>query len=192
MMQSSNNLILGEFRRTVDDRFRLSIPLELVEKWPDSGDPTSPNESLGVDARSETADRDQAPSVAVDRHDYMLAKERPGCVSLWRGGDWQEHLAAGIRVVQSKLEAGRLGDRLAQVQTLGRLLSTRQRPVRLAGRGRLVIPEGFREFLGVDPGAEVLVIGAAVCVEIWQPDAWKDCLNDDIPRFGSLLDDLSR
>ena len=121
----------------------------------------------------------------------MLAKERPGCLSLWQGGDWQEHLEAGIRVVESKLQAGRLGDRLAQVQTLGRLLSTRQRPVQLAGRGRLVIPEGFREFLGADPGTEVMVIGAAVCIEIWQPESWKNCLNDEIPRFGSLLDDLS-
>ncbi len=87
--------------------------------------------------------------------------------------------------------AGRLGDRLAQVQTLGRLLSTRQRPVQLAGRGRLLIPEGFREFLGVEPAAEVLVVGAAVCIEIWHPQAWKECLHEEIPRFGHLLDELS-
>jgi MraZ protein len=105
--------------------------------------------------------------------------------------DWQSHLEAGIRVVETKLSAGRLGDRLAQVQTLGRLLSTRQRNVQLAGRGRLVIPEGYREFLGAEPGAEVLVIGAAVCIEIWQLEAWRTCLKDDIPRFGDLLDQLS-
>ena len=98
---------------------------------------------------------------------------------------------AGIQVVQSKLLAGRLGDRLAQVQTLGRLLSTRHRSVQLAGRGRLLIPEGFREFLGVEAGAEVLVVGAAVCIEIWQPEAWKHCLNDEIPQFSRLLDELS-
>jgi MraZ protein len=121
----------------------------------------------------------------------VLAKERPGCLSLWRGGDWQEYLTAGIRVVESKLQAGRLGDRLAQVQTFGRLLSTRHRTVQLAGRGRLVIPEGFREFLGAEPGTEVLVVGAAVCIEIWQLEAWRSCLNDEIPRFSSLLDELS-
>ena len=37
-------------------------------------------------------------------------------------------------------------ENMERVQMLGRLLSTRHRNVRLAGRGRLVIPEGFRIF----------------------------------------------
>jgi MraZ protein len=168
MAQSDSSLILGEYRRVLDDRFRLSIPLELLERW-DVGE----------------------GSAEADRADGVLVKERPGCLSLWRGGDWKQHLEAGIRVVESKLQAGRLGDRLGQVQTLGRLLSTRHRPVQLAGRGRLVIPEGYREFLAAEAGTEVLVVGAAVCIEIWQPEAWRQCLNDEIPRFVSLLDDLS-
>jgi MraZ protein len=74
---------------------------------------------------------------------------------------------------------------------LGRLLSTRHREVKLAGRGRLAIPEGFREFLGGEPNSEVMVIGAAVCIEIWRPEAWLACLNDQIPQFSQILDDLS-
>ena len=45
----------------------------------------------------------------------------------------------------------------------------------LKGRGRLLLPEAFRRFLGVDrdpPENEVMVVGAAVCVEIWKPAAW--------------------
>ena len=49
--------------------------------------------------------------------------------------------------------------RSQKYRLLGRLLSTRHRTVQLAGRGRLLIPEGFREFLGVEPNGEALFWG---------------------------------
>jgi MraZ protein len=55
----------------------------------------------------------------------------------------------------------------------------------------LLIPEGFREFLGVEPGGEILVVGAAVCIEIWQPAAWLAYLKGRMPRFRRLFDRLS-
>jgi MraZ protein len=54
-----------------------------------------------------------------------------------------------------------------------------------------VIPEGFREFLGVEPGSEVIVVGAAVCVELWRPSAWFSHLETNIPEFRSLFEQLS-
>ena len=65
----------------------------------------------------------------------------------------------GVELIKRKMQAGKLEGRIGQVQLLGRLLSTRHKPVQLAGRGRLLIPEGFRQFLGVEPGGEVLVLG---------------------------------
>ncbi len=55
-MSESGEFILGEFHRTLDDRWRLSIPSQLAE-------------SLAAEC--------------------ILAKERPGCVSLWSGPTWQ-------------------------------------------------------------------------------------------------------
>ena len=80
---------------------------------------------------------------------------------------------------------------LAYVQLLGRLLSTRHREVQIAGRGRLSIPEGFREFLGIEENGEAIVVGAAVCVEIWRPDAWINYLDEQIPQFGNLVEQLA-
>ncbi|MEM1062305.1 MAG: division/cell wall cluster transcriptional repressor MraZ, partial [Planctomycetota bacterium] len=60
-----------------------------------------------------------------------------------------------------------------------------------ANRSRLLIPEGFREFLGVPGGGDVIVVGAAVCVEIWNPEAWLDQLRVDMPEFGTLFRELS-
>lgn len=154
-------LILGETSRTVDERFRLTMPPELVEL------------------------------LAAEDGRCILAKERPGCLSLWNTAQWKTRLDAGVRLVESKIEAGRLEGRMEEVQRLGRLLSTRQQEVQLAGRGRLVVPEGFREFLGVEPGGETMVVGAAVCVEIWDPEKWTSYVGAEMPAFRQLLDQLS-
>ena len=154
-------LILGESTRTLDPRYRLSIPPELAELLvPEGGE-------------------------------CILAKERPGCLSLWNVATWQGRLDAGIQLVESKIEAGRLEGRVEEVQRLGRLLSTRHRQVQLAGRSRLVVPEGFREFLSVEPGSDAMVVGAAVCVEIWHPEKWSEYVGGEIPAFRQLLDQLS-
>jgi MraZ protein len=87
--------------------------------------------------------------------------------------------------------AGRLDGRVEDVQVLGRLLSTRQTSIKLAGRSRLVLPEGFREFLGVEPGGEVLVVGAALCVELWRPERWFAYVEEQMPGFRRLFDNLS-
>lgn len=157
----SGGLILGEFRRTVDERFRISVPAELTGLF-DS-----------------------------DEGNCILAKERTGSLSLWNSKQWKSKLDAAVRLVQAKIEAGRLDGRIDEVQRLGRLLSTRHREVQLAGRSRLILPEGFREFLGVEPGGEVLLVGAGVCIEIWRPDAWRNYLEQQMPEFGTLLDQLS-
>ncbi len=164
MSASKDSLILGEFPRTLDERFRISVPSELTAVW----------------AGEET-----------ERLECVLAKERPGCLSLWHAPAWQTQLESSLDVVRSKWTAGRLGDRLAQMQTLGRLLSARHRPIQLAGRGRLVVPEGFREFLAAEPGSEVMIVGAAICIEIWQREAWLRCLQEEIPQFTKILDELS-
>lgn len=160
-MPDAGDFIFGEAARSLDERYRLSIPAEMAEPL------------LG-----------ESP-------DCILAKERLGCLSLWSVALWQAKLDVGIELVQSKMRAGRLEGRIEEVQRLGRLLSTRHRQVQLAGRGRLVIPEGFREFLGVEPGGEVVVIGAAVCIEIWNPSHWLTHLEDHMPEFRQLFDTLA-
>ena len=160
-MNGGADFIQGEFRRSLDDRYRLSIPGELA-------DPLTRNSDA-----------------------CNLAKEQPGCLSLWNAPAWRDRLDSGVQVVHSKMLSGRLAGRLDEVQVLGRLLSSRHKEVQLTGRGRLLIPEGFREFLGVEPGGAVMVVGAAVCIEIWHPDQWLEDLRHRMPQFGKLLDDLA-
>ena len=71
--------------------------------------------------------------------ELILAKERPGCLSLWNAALWQSHLDANLEVLRGKLRGGKLEGRMGQVQMLGRLLSSRHKTVELAGRGRLLV-----------------------------------------------------
>lgn len=160
-MPDSHELILGEFQRTFDERYRVTIPTELMT------------------------------ALGGDESNCILAKERPGCLSLWNAATWESRLKAGVDLVEAKLKAGKLEGRWQQVQLLGRLLSTRHRTVQLGARGRLIVPEGFREFLHAEPGSDVMFVGAAVCVEIWNLKAWLEHLESRMPKFRRLLDRLS-
>jgi transcriptional regulator MraZ len=160
-MSVSSQFIHGEFIRTLDERFRLSIPQELLD------------------------------SLAAANNNCMLVKERPGCLSLWPADVWIQRSQAAIELIHAKLRAGKLQDRLPEVQHLGRLLSTRHKPVQLAGRGRLLISEGFREFLQIAAGGECAIIGAAVCIEIWNPASWRAHLETELPSFQTLFEKLA-
>ncbi|MBN1590317.1 MAG: division/cell wall cluster transcriptional repressor MraZ [Pirellulales bacterium] len=160
-MSVDQNFIIGEFKRVLDERFRLSIPSELADQ------------------------------LTAESPRCTLTKERVGCLGLWNAEIWQAKLRADVELVKGKLAAGKLGDQVGRLQLLGRLLSTRDTEVSLAGRGRLLVPEGFREFLGVEPGGEVMVVGAGVSIEIWNPAAWIKYVEQRMPKFRTLLNRLS-
>ena len=159
-MPAPETFIQGEFKRSIDDRFRLTLPPDL------------------------------AHAVTDESGNTIITKERYGCLSLWKADQWQDRLNRGVDVIRSKIDAGSLEQRWSEVQRLGRLLSTRSRTVQIANRSRLVIPEGFREFLDQPPGAEVMIVGAVICVEIWNPTAWLETLRDEMPEFGNMFKEL--
>lgn len=157
----SETLLTGEFKRSLDDRYRLTLPAEF------------------------------AHAVTDDEGETIVAKERAGCLSLWRAEAWQKRIDNGVSLIEQKIEAGRMEQRWSDVQRLGRLLSTRYRTVKLANRSRLLVPEGFREFLEVGPGQDVMLVGAVICVEVWNPAAWLELLKQEMPEFGRLFQELA-
>ncbi len=158
---SSDLFICGEHKRTLDERFRVSLPPDFAE------------------------------SVTDEAGESILVKEQYGCLSLWGAATWQQRLNAGVSIIQQKIQAGRMEHKWNEVQRLGRLLSTRQRTIKLANRSRVLIPEGYRQFLDVEPNQELMLVGAVVCVEIWNPNAWIEKLHQDMPDFNTLFRELS-
>ena len=161
-MNADPKFILGEFNRTLDERFRISIPTEMSDL------------------------------LTQNSNECVIAKERPGCLSLWNAAQWQEKMKNGMEIIEKKIVGGRLEGKIDDIQMLGRLLSTRHKEVQMAGRGRLVLPEGFRNFLGVEPGGEVVIVGAVLCVELWNPTQWKNYLDGQMPGFRKIFEELSQ
>lgn len=161
MSPQPDAFLSGEWKRTIDDRHRITLPAEV------------------------------ATAITDDSGETIVTKERYGCLSLWRASDWQERLDQGVSLIQQKIQSGRMEQRWSEVQRLGRLLSTRNRTVKLANRSRLLVPEGYREFLDVPSGGEVILVGAVICLEIWNPAAWIETLRDDMPEFRSMFETLS-
>lgn len=159
-MPEPDIFIQGELRRTIDDRFRITLPVEMAQ------------------------------AIADDKGNTIIAKERYGCLSLWKPSDWTARIDSGVEVIKSKIRAGAMAQRWGEVQRLGRLLSTRSRTVQLANRSRLLLPEGFRELLDVPVGNDVMLVGAVVCVEIWKLDAWLETQKQDMPEFGTMFKEL--
>lgn len=154
--------LIGEVRRTIDERFRVSLPKEM------------------------------AVAVTDDAGKTVCVKERLGCLSLWPAKEWNRRFQAGFSVIEQKIRSERLQDRWSEVQRLGRLVSTRSCELKLANRSRLLVPDSFRDFLGVNANEEVVVVGAVVCVELWSPASWLDQLRDDMPGFNELFSSLSQ
>lgn len=157
----TSKLVIGEVARSLDDRFRLSLPTELLEQ------------------------------LGAENGKCVLAKQQKGCLSLWTASAWSSRLSEELGLIEQKLSARRLDTRLEELQRFGRLLSTRHREVQLGGRGRLVLPEGFREFLGAEAGGHVMIVGAAVCIEIWELSCWQGILSEQMPEFDRLLESLA-
>ncbi|MCL2004814.1 MAG: division/cell wall cluster transcriptional repressor MraZ [Planctomycetaceae bacterium] len=159
-MVETKKLITGEFSRTLDDRYRLSLPDEFKDVFkPEAGK-------------------------------CVIVKENPGHLSLWDETTWKQHHDTRVEMVLQRLNAGYLGQNMPDIQRFGRLLSTRHRHIQLADKARFLLPEGFRDFLAVEPKQEVMLIGASFCIEIWHPKKWISYIEGDMPQFGDLLESL--
>ncbi len=159
-MPHSQTLILGEAVRKLDERYRIALPSTLSQP------------------------------LAAESSDCVIAKEQPGCLSLWNAAVWHARQEANLQVIQTKLLAGRLDRQLGELQQLGRLLSTRHVSTPITGRNRILVPDGFRQFLGVDRGEDVVLLGAAVCVEFWNPAQLHTHVGEEMPRFQQLFERL--
>lgn len=161
-MAVGDQFIVGEFVRKIDERHRITLPPELAD-------------ALGADEDARC----------------MLVKERYGSLSIWSMDAWKQKVESGIDVVRAKMQAGRLSEQVHEVQRFARLLSTRATEVEIKGRGRFVVPAGFRQFLAVKPGKDCVAVGAGVCVELWHPTAWRMYLKAELPQFKDLFEELS-
>jgi MraZ protein len=160
-MPETKEFLTGEYSRKIDERFRLTLPTEFDKAF------------------------------KPESGKCVIAKESLGCLSLWDEEVWKSNLDKRIGMVMERWKMGDLGRNTPDVQRFGRMLSTRHKEIKIDSKARLLLPEGFREFLAVEEGKDVMVVGAGVCLELWQPAKWSKYIEGDISQFGTLLETLS-
>ncbi len=94
--------------------------------------------------------------------------------------------------IYTPLEWSRLENQLAvlpafsqRVKGLTRLLMSRAADCDLDLQGRILLPPGLRQSVGLERDA--VVVGVLNRIEVWRPDAWQRFLEDS----ERLLDDVS-
>lgn len=144
-----------------------------------------------LDAKSRlTLPEPLQPVAAAWDGQCKVVKERPGALSLWSPDHVDEGLDAAIDAALKKYEARRNQNLLEDLMVLGRLRSTRETTAKLDGRARLTIPQAFREFLGVEPEGQAMVVAATVCIEIWRPEAWVAFVEERIADYRRISETL--
>jgi MraZ protein len=78
------------------------------------------------------------------------------------------------------------------IQRFGRLYASRLVAAELGASGQLTIPDEFRAGVVEHGGGDVIVVAAAVCIEIWSPAAWQDHLANHGNEFWEVVAELSR
>lgn len=91
----------------------------------------------------------------------VVSRWMEGCLSLMTRDRFQE-IADGVRQRSHNLDAGR---------HYSRLLFARASEEQVDRQGRLSIPQGLREWAGLE--GEVVLAGVSDHVEIWAPAAWE-------------------
>jgi MraZ protein len=94
--------------------------------------------------------------------EIVITKSPDGCLSVLPKADFERQ--AEVMRNEATDAAGRRRLRIfssqAELQTLDKA-------------GRLMVSEGLRHFGGLEPGAEVAVIGNYDHIEFWNPQAWQ-------------------
>lgn len=148
-----------------------------------------------VDAHRRLTVRDPlAETLKAWQGESWLVKERPGALSLWPPDSKEEdRLETQLNdLIVSKMQHDLYRDRMGELLAFGRLMSTRRTQIELKGGPRLLLPKEFCDFLGVEAGGKVYVVGAAVCLEIWRPDAWVAFVEERIGDFRQMFDQLTK
>ena len=160
---------------------------------------TSPNQLRGLrleatcrlDSKSRLTLPEPLPEVVARWNGACtVIKERPGALSLWPTTREPDGVDGLIEAAMKKMEVRSSQNLLEDLMVLGRLRSTRETTAKIDGRARFTIPQTFREFLGVEPEGNAIVVAATVCIEMWRPQAWIEFVEQKIGEYLRLSETI--
>jgi MraZ protein len=109
---------------------------------------------------------------AVDQQFTMTAGP-DGCLMLLDRVSWE---AMAKRFAQAPM--GNL-----QVRTTRRLFLGHAEEIAPDKAGRIVLPDALRRYAKIEPGAEVVLVGAGDWIEVWSAKRWDELMDGSQPEL---------
>ena len=102
-----------------------------------------------------------------------VSLQHEGCLALWTPDEFDNRMAE----MEEKARTGAMGRNEARVW------AARSFQVDVDGQGRILIPPRLREFARLESEAPVIITGAIDRVELWDPQAWEERVQEQEQRY---------
>jgi len=108
---------------------------------------------------------------------FIMTRGFDGCVFVFTTERWQQ--------LGEKFENGATFDR--KKMALQRFLYSAASEVTPDNQGRVAIPQDLREWAGIEPNSEVVIMGCANRVEIWAKTRFERLMDEALSNSAELM-----
>lgn len=96
---------------------------------------------------------------------FMKMPEK--CLALFPQKAWEQEFGKYLSGSNASLPGN------ADYRELSRLIASRSTDAKIGVQGRVAIPEGYREYIGIQTSENIVITGAGDRLEIWSEEEWK-------------------
>lgn len=114
-----------------------------------------------------------------------LMKMPERCLALYPHIFWNEEFGRYLDFVKSKMPGN------AKYRAYTRLIASNSYETKIGAQGRVALTDSHKEYIGVEGGGNVVVVGAGERIEIWSEEAWEQQQGEDMAQFHNLLEDVA-
>jgi MraZ protein len=116
----------------------------------------------------------------------VLMRMPERCVAIYPQKFWQKEFGKYLESVKAKMPGN------AKYRTFTRMIASNSFETKIGAQGRVALTDVHKEFLGIEAGGNVVIVGAGERIEIWSEDEWRQQQGKELEGFYDLLEDVSK
>jgi len=107
------------------------------------------------------------------------------CLAIYPHRFWNKEFGKYLEFAKSKMPGN------ARYRAYTRLIASNSFETKIGAQGRVALTETHKEYLGVEGGQNLVVVGAGERIELWSEAAWKKQQEQDMGSFHDLLESVA-
>lgn len=115
----------------------------------------------------------------------VMMKMPEQCLAIYPAKVWQAEFE---RILSA---SGPAMPGTADYRALTRILGANSMETIVGAQGRVAVPDLFRAYLGVEPGENLVIVGAGKRIELWAETAWRQRQASDMENYAEIIERLS-